>query len=68
MANCKICGKPVEAAPVMHRECWEKAVSDIAEEFCNEYCRFPQEVEDEDSRQELHCDGCPMIGVLNLGL
>lgn len=68
MADCKICGKPAEAVPVMHRECWEKAVSDMAEEFCNEYCRFPREIEDADSLQELHCDSCPLIRVLNLGL
>lgn len=68
MANCKICGKPVDAAPVIHRECWEKAVDEMAETFCNEYCRFPREIEDADSLQELHCDSCPLIRVLNLGL
>ena len=24
MANCKICGRPVLAGPVMHKECWEQ--------------------------------------------
>ena len=68
MAKCKICGKPVEAAPVMHRECWETVTARMAEEFCDEYCRFPQEIEDADSLKELHCDDCPLIRVLNLGL
>ena len=40
----------------------------MAEELCDEYCRFPRETEDADSLQELHCDNCPLIRVLNLGL
>ena len=68
MANCKICGKPVRSANAFHSGCWEKAASDMEKTFCDEYCRFPREIEDADSLQELHCDSCPLIRVLNLGL
>lgn len=68
MANCKICGKPVRTANVFHAGCWETVSQRMAEEFCDEYCRFPREAEDEDSLQELHCDSCPLIRVPNLGL
>ena len=44
------------------------ALSTLQEEFCDEYCRFPRETEDADSLQELHCDNCPLIRVLHLGL
>ena len=68
MANCKICGKPVHTANVFHAGCWETVTARMAEEFCDEYCRFPRETEDADSLQELHCDNCPLIRVLHLGL
>lgn len=68
MANCKICGQPVRSGNVFHPACWETATRRMAETFCNEYCQFPREIEDADSLQELHCDSCPLIRVLNLGL
>ena len=30
MANCKICGRPVVAGPVMHSECLEQLVTEAA--------------------------------------
>lgn len=68
MAKCKICGQPVMAAPVFPPACWETVTKRMAEEFCDEYCRFPREIEDTDSLHELHCDDCALIRVLNLGL
>ena len=41
MPNCKICGKPVVAANVIHSACWEHEANKVAEEFCDNYCRFP---------------------------
>lgn len=42
----------------------EKRVSDImkevAEEFCNGYCRFPFLVEDEEELYSKHCEKCPI--------
>lgn len=67
MAKCKICGQPVRSAPVFHPACWEAITHRMAEEFCDEYCRFPKEIEDADELQEQRCDHCPLIRVLNLG-
>ena len=67
MAKCKICGQPVRSAPMFHPACWEAVADRMAEEFCDEYCRFPRECDDEDELQELHCDCCSLILVLNLG-
>lgn len=67
MAKCKICGQTVRSAPVFHPTCWEAVTKRMAEEFCDEYCRFPREIEDTDSLHELHCDDCTLIRVLNLG-
>lgn len=53
---------------VHHAACWETAVNDMSQKFCDGYCRWPREVEDEDSLEELHCFDCPLIQVLNLGL
>lgn len=66
MARCKICGQPVKAAPVFHPACWEAVTKRMTEEFCDEYCRFPREIEDTDSLRELHCDNCALLRVLNL--
>ena len=68
MAKCKICGQPVIAAPVFHPACWETVTQRMAEEFCDEYCRFPREIEDTDSLHELHCDDCALTRVFNLRL
>lgn len=67
MANCKICGKPVRCANVFHSACWETATGKVAEKFCDNYCRFPREIKDEDALQE-HCDDCALARLLNLGL
>ena len=68
MATCKFCGKPVMTASVHHSECWEKEVEAMAEIFCDNYCRFPLMYHDQEKMQEQHCDNCPLIKVLNLGL
>ena len=47
MANCKICGKPVRSANVFHPGCWETVTHRMAETFCDEYCRFPREGEED---------------------
>lgn len=67
MANCKICGKPVRCANVFHSACWETEAGKAAEKFCDEYCRFPQELKDEDALQE-RCNDCALVKLLNLGL
>ena len=68
MAKCKICGQPVKAAPVFHPACWQTQAEKVAEEFCDNYCRFPREAQDEEILHEAHCDSCPMVRLLNLGV
>ena len=68
MANCKICGRPVRCAPVFHASCWETAAGKTLSEFCDDYCRWPREIQDEESLQELHCDNCALVRLVNLGL
>lgn len=55
MANCKICGKPVRAARVFHSACWEKAAEEMAQAFCDEYCRWPREAGSQEELEQ-HCD------------
>ena len=69
MPVCKICGKPVTAAPVHHPECWEKKIHEVAEKFCDHFCVWPLVCKDEERLAEHHCDhDCPLIQLLNLGL
>lgn len=68
MPNCKICGQPVTASKVFHPACWETQAEKMAEEFCDNYCRFPREALDEEILHKAHCDSCPMVRALNLGL
>jgi len=58
----------VDKGLVHHSDCWEKAVNDMSQKFCDDYCRWPREVKDEDGLEELHFASCPLIQVLNLGL
>ena len=68
MANCKFCGQPVKDATVFHSACWQTQAEKVAEEFCDNYCRFPREALDEGILHEAHCDSCPMVRMLNLGV
>lgn len=68
MANCKLCGKPVRSAHVIHSACWEREAYELAEIFCDQYCKWPEQCSGEEQLQEQHCDACALIHVLNLGL
>ena len=48
MPNCKLCGKAVTSARVMHAECWKREARELAEIFCDRYCRWPTECENAD--------------------
>ncbi|MCI9506136.1 MAG: hypothetical protein HFF62_06025 [Oscillospiraceae bacterium] len=63
MANCKICSRPVLAGPVMHNDCLEKLITEAAEQFCDNYCRWPRTNADQ---MEAHCDSCPMEPLMQL--
>ena len=52
----------------MHAECWKREARELAEIFCDRYCRWPTECENADELVNEHCDDCHMIRVLNLGL
>ena len=68
MPNCKICGKPVVAANVFHSACWESEANKVAEEFCDNYCRFPRDAKDDEILHKAHCDNCALVRLLNLGV
>ena len=63
--KCKFCGQPIKAAPVFHTECCEKEVQAFAEKFCDEYCKFPFEMEYEALVDK--CEQCPMARLIELG-
>lgn len=63
MAICKVCGRPVSAGPVMHGECLEQLVTELAEKFCDDYCRWPLTSAGE---LEEACKSCPMDRLMGL--
>lgn len=63
MANCKICGRQVVTGPVMHQECLERLMVETAEQFCDNYCRWPLTNAD---LLEAHCESCPMEQLMKL--
>ena len=67
MANCRICGKPVWTATVMHDKCWKREVRLAASVFCAGYCRWPYEIKDDDALAE-KCGSCPLVNLVNAGL
>ena len=66
MANCKICGKPVLAGPVMHSECLDRLATEAAEKFCDDYCRWRLESVSDEKLQETYCDSCPANELMKL--
>ena len=65
MAKCKFCGQGVRVAPVFHPACWVQAAGKAAEVFCDEYCRYPREL-DQDKLLE-RCMECPLVRLTALG-
>ena len=65
MAKCTFCGQGVRTAPVFHPACWEQRANKVMEEFCDEYCRFPFEMDYEALVDK--CEQCPMTRLKELG-
>lgn len=65
MAKCKFCGQGVRSGPVFHTGCWEQTVNKLASEFCDEYCKFPFEMDYEALVDK--CEQCPMTRLKELG-
>ena len=63
--KCARCGKEVRHPIAWHTTCWEVTVDSMAERFCNEYCKFPNECETQEELDE-HCDNCELIKLANL--
>ena len=59
MAKCKFCGQGVRTAPVFHPACWEQRANKVAEVFCDEYCRYPRELDQEKLLER--CMECPLV-------
>lgn len=68
MPNCKFCGQPVMAGPVHHSACWETAAKKIAEEFCEDYCKWREKCGEDQEALDERCADCPMTRMVNLGL
>ena len=65
VAKCKFCGQGVRSGPVFHTGCWEQAVNKLASELCDEYCKFPYELDYEALVDK--CEQCPMVRLTALG-
>ena len=65
--NCKFCGTPVASGRVFHGNCWERKADQIVEDMCDNYCRWPREIDDPDDLHELHCNDCPMSRLAQMG-
>lgn len=65
IAKCKFCGQGVRSGPVFHTGCWEQAVNKLASEICDEYCKFPFEMDYEALVDK--CEQCPMVRLKELG-
>ena len=65
MAKCNFCGQGVRTAPVFHPACWEQAVNKLASKICDEYCKFPFEMDYEALVDK--CEQCPMVRLKELG-
>ena len=47
----------------MHNKCLELLVTEAAEKFCDNYCRWPLTNAEQ---LEAHCDSCPMERLMQL--
>ena len=66
MPNCKICGRAVLSGTVTHSECLEQLVTEAAEQFCDNYCIWPDMHTSQERLQREHCDSCPMERLMQL--
>ena len=56
MAKCKICGRTVATAKVIHEHC----LTGKLQQICDDYCKFKDLYRDETDLEENHCSTCPM--------
>lgn len=69
MPYCKFCGERVTESVVFHSKCWIKQAEEIAELFCDGFCKWPYLCSNEDELSMEHCDhDCPLIKMVNAGL
>ena len=59
MPRCKICGKPVSSATVIHGECLEQLISGVKCEMCDNFCRWPHEARTQEELDAI-CKHCPL--------
>ena len=62
MAKCKIGGRSVTPAPVVHQNCLEELLGQI----CDQNCKWPVVCMNQD-RLDLHCSRCPINKILESG-
>ena len=65
--NCKFCGTPVASGRVFHGSCWERQADSIAGDMCDNYCRWPREIDDPADLHELHCNDCHLSRLAQMG-
>ena len=59
MASCKVCGKAVRSAPIIHERCMKRLVEEVQKEMCDDFCRYTRAGLSEDSFEDM-CSRCPM--------
>lgn len=67
MARCLICGQPMVCGQAVHTGCMEQRMHKLRECICDEYCRYPHEITDEQSLLELHCSECKVMRMIGAG-
>lgn len=54
MPECKLCGEPVTAGIVIHKDCIKEAV----EEVCTYRCKWAVICDDKQKLRDRHCSQC----------
>ena len=59
MANCKVCGRVVRSAPVIHEGCITRVVREVSAEICDNYCGYAKD-DMTPAMLDGICGGCPL--------
>lgn len=66
MPECKLCGEPVTAGIVIHKDCLTELLKKVRNDVCNYRCKWAMICEDKKKLTVRHCRLCEMSKLADL--
>ena len=65
MSKCATCKSKTDKPIVWCEKCWTEAVTKFAEDFCDNYCKYPIQCDSQEGLDKF-CANCGLIKLMNI--